>query len=533
MMMASILGFIGGLGIFLYGTHVLSNGLQKLGASKMRQYLASITDTRIKGTISGVVVTFFLQSSTVTNILVVGLVGGSVITLSQAFGIVLGSAIGTTLTVQILTFNVSEYAPLFIFLGVVLIMFIKHSKWRSVGNIVLSIGFIFFGIGVISSSLIPLSENELILYYLISLSEKPILFALVGMIFTALMHSSAAMIIIGIAFVTSDVLSISAILPLVLGANVGSTLPVLLSSLASRIEGKKLALFYFLFKGIGVVLAMLLLTALTDWVIKIPGGTERQIAHFHTFFNIAIAVLFFPFLPWVSKIFDRIFPKSEVEREFEVRLDDSLLDVPEEALVSSKLEIVRLGEMVRENMINELRNFILGKQNEEGLLKVEELIDSSYVKIQQYLLKLGQRDLSSKQSNEEVKLLNILNDIEHIGDMVVRLIRKAKQAGDKSIALDNRDQEKLMELLEYIERTYNKSLTAFKQDDKKLARKNIQLQAEINQFEKDVKFEHFNSLINKQEYNPDISAVYLDIVNQLLLVYHHSMNISRTVVGLI
>src|SRR5690625_3502705 len=165
--------------------------------------------------------------------------------------------------------------------------------------------------------------------------------------------------------------------------------------------------------------------------------------------------------------------------------------------------------MVRENMINELRNFILGKQNEEGLLKVEELIDSSYVKIQQYLLKLGQRDLTSKQSNEEVKLLNILNDIEHIGDMVVRLIRKAKQAGDKSIALDNRDQEKLMELLEYIERTYNKSLTAFKQDDKKLARKNIQLQAEINQFEKDVKFEHFNSLINKQEYNPDISAVYL------------------------
>src|SRR5690625_4954096 len=220
-MFGSILGFVGGLGIFLYGTHLLGNGLQKIGASKMREYLGTITNTRIKGMLSGIFVTFFLQSSTVTNILVVGLVGGSIITLSQAFGIILGSAIGTTLTVQVLTFDVSKYATLFIFLGVVFIMFIKKSKWRSVGNIVLSIGFIFFGIGVISSSLIPLSENELILYYLISLSEKPILFALVGMIFTALIHSSAAMIIIGIALVTSDVLSISAVLPLVLGANVG------------------------------------------------------------------------------------------------------------------------------------------------------------------------------------------------------------------------------------------------------------------------------------------------------------------------
>src|SRR5690625_5268317 len=164
-MLLSILGFFGGLGIFLYGTNILSGVLQKVGASRMREYLASITDTRIKAVLSGIAVTFFLQSSTVTNILVVGLVGGAVISISQAFGIVLGAAIGTTLTVQILTFNVSEYAPLFIFLGVVLIMFIKHSKWRSVGNIVLSIGFIFFGIGVISSSLIPLSENELILYY--------------------------------------------------------------------------------------------------------------------------------------------------------------------------------------------------------------------------------------------------------------------------------------------------------------------------------------------------------------------------------
>src|SRR5699024_8631327 len=132
-----------GLGIFLYGTHLLSNGLQKVGASKMRKYLASMTNTRIKGILSGVLATFFLQSSTVTNILVVGLVSGSIITLSQAFGVVLGAAVGTTLTVQILTFDVAQYASIFIFLGAVFVMFVKHQAWRSAGQITLSIGFIF------------------------------------------------------------------------------------------------------------------------------------------------------------------------------------------------------------------------------------------------------------------------------------------------------------------------------------------------------------------------------------------------------
>src|SRR5699024_7195101 len=216
-MFGSILGFLGGLGIFLYGTHLLGNGLQKIGASKMREYLGTITNTRIKGMLSGIFVTFFLQSSTVTNILVVGLVGGSIITLSQAFGIVLGSAIGTTLTVQTLTFSIAQFASIFIFIGVIFIICIEKHACRTLGQISLSIGFIFFGIGLITSSLEPLGENEQMLEFLAGLSENPIVLAFIAMILTALMHSSAAMIIIGIAFITSGVFTLPAVLPLVLG----------------------------------------------------------------------------------------------------------------------------------------------------------------------------------------------------------------------------------------------------------------------------------------------------------------------------
>lgn len=534
-MLTCILGFFGGLGIFLYGTHLLSNGLQKVGASKMRKSLAAMTNTRWKGILSGIGVTFFLQSSTVTNILVVGLVSSSIITLSQAFGVVLGSAIGTTLTVQILTFDVARYASIFIFLGAVFIMFLNKNIWKSIGQIALSIGFIFFGIGVITSSLEPLSEKGAVLHFLVTLSQNPILFAIIGMIFTALMHSSAAMIIIGIAFVTSDVLTLPDVLPLVLGANVGATLPVVISSLASQLEGKKLALFYFLFKGIGVVIAMSLLAFITDWIHYLPGNPARQIAHFHTSFNIAIAMLFFPFLPWIATLFKRFFPQqqSATASNFQIYLNESLLTVPEEALISSKQEIFRLADMVRENMINQLKGYIDGTVTKDDIDRVEQAIDASYIKIQQYLLKVGQLDLSSSQSNEEVKLLNILNDIEHIGDIVIRFISKAEKVSEKNIALSEKDQGQLTELLGYIEQSYTDSLQAFKEDDLKKARKNIQSQSAVNQFEKDAKFEHFNNLITKQEHNPDISAVYLDIINQLMQVYHHTMNISRTVLGLI
>ncbi|GAB2537869.1 Na/Pi cotransporter family protein [Gracilibacillus alcaliphilus] len=533
-MLVSLLGFFGGLGIFLYGTHLLSNGLQKVGAAKMRKSLAVITNTRWKGLLSGIAATFFLQSSTVTNILVVSLVSGSLITLAQAFGIVLGSAIGTTLTVQILTFDVAQYSTVFIFLGAVFLIFIHRQLWKMIGHIMLSIGFIFFGIGLITSSLEPLSDHEVVLHFLAELSENPLLFMLVSTGLTALLHSSAAMIMIGIAFVTSDILTLQAVLPLVLGANLGATLPVVLSGLSSKLEGKKLALFYFFFKGIGVVLVMSLLLIYSKWVSLLPGSPERQIAHFHTLFNIGIALLFFPFLPWIAQLFKKVFPAPKTtEAAFQVQLDDNLLNIPEEALLNGRQEILRLADFVRWKMIKQLAAYIKGTITKRELQQAEQMIDSSYIQIQQYLLKLGQRDLTNKQSNEEVKLLNILNDLEHIGDIVMRFIGKTEKVSEKNISLDAEEQKQLDELLVFIEQSYTDSLTAFKEESRQLARSNIQNQAAISQLEKDIKFDHFNNLINKREHNPDISAVYLDMINQLMQIYHHNQNISRTVLGLI
>lgn len=528
-----VLGFFGGLGIFLYGTHLLSNSLQRIAASKMRNYLTKITNKRWKGIFSGIVTTFFLQSSTVTSILVVGLVSSAALSLGQAFGIILGSAVGTTLTVQVLTFNISEYSTLFIFLGAVITIFVKRSKWRNAGLILLSIGFIFYGIHLISTSVSPLSSYEPVTNALLYVSGQPILFALLAMLLTALFHSSAAVILIGIAFVDNGILTVEVIIPLILGANVGSTLPVIVSSLSLSPEGKKLAFFSFLFKLSGAVLFFILLSFMVKGIGFLPGEPGRQAAHFHTLFNVVNALIFLPLLPLVAKGFQHFFPKKKEELLFRVKLNERMLDVPEEALIHSKQEIVRLATLVHTDMIKQLTHYMDGKYEAKELVKIESIIDASYIKIQQYLLKLGQNDLTNSQSNEEVKLLHILNDIEHIGDSVLRFIGAAEKVSQKNIVLGEKDVSQIKKLLGYIETAYANSLSAFKDNDISVARENIQSQSIVNQFENDIKFEHFNSLINKQEYNPDISAVYLDITNQLLQIYQHSMNVSRTVLGLI
>ncbi|WP_164214856.1 Na/Pi cotransporter family protein [Virgibacillus sp. YIM 98842] len=528
-----ILGFFGGLGIFLYGTHLLSNSLQRIAASKIRAYLIKITDKRWKGIFSGIAATFFLQSSTVTSILVVGLVSSAVLSLSQAFGIIIGSAIGTTLTVQVLTFNISEYSTLFIFFGAVITVFIKHSKWKNSGLILLSIGFIFYGISLISSSVSPVSSYEPVIDALLYVSGQPVLFAFLAMLLAALFHSSAAVILIGIAFIDNGIMTAEVLIPLILGANAGSAIPVIVSSLSMSSEGKKLAFFSFLFNFSGAVLFLIFLPIMMQIIGYLPGDPGRQVAHFHTLFNVVNTLIFLPLLPMVAKGFKHFFPEKEEEPVFRVKLNDKILDVPEEALIHSKREIVKLATLVQTDMIKQLVNFMDGKHEAKELVKTESIIDTSYITIQKYLLKLGQNDLTNSQSNEEVKLLHILNDIEHIGDSVLRFVGAAEKVSKKNIELGKKDLSQIKELLFYIERANSNSLSAFRDNDTLIARENIQSQSFVNQFENDIKFEHFNSLINKQEYNPDISAVYLDITNQLLQIYKHSMNISRTVLGLI
>src|SRR5699024_8215966 len=206
----------------------------------------------------------------------------------------------------------------------------------------------------------------------------------------------------------------------------------------------------------------------------LPGDIKIQIAHFNIFFNINITIIFLPLIPFIYRLITKVFPHKKKKITYTVNLNDNLLEIPDEALNQSKREIVRLGTHVKENMIMKLNMFIKGGLDSESIFQVEKTIDESYIKIQKYLLKLGQQNLSSYQSIEEVKLLNILNDIENIGDTVVSFIKETKKVNLRNIHFTDKDIGHIKTFLTYIEETYQNSLKAFETVDHQIARRTIQ-----------------------------------------------------------
>lgn len=529
-----ILSLLGGIGIFLYGMHLLSKGMERVAVSKMKQYIASFTSNRYKGFLIGIIATFFMQSSTATSIIVIGLVGSSVIGLLQAFGVILGSSVGTTLTVQLLAFNITEYSTIFIFLGAVLIIFLKKKrKAKSFGQAFMGFGFIFFGIGTMSDAFEPLSNNTDFLSFFSSLQEQPILLLVISLLLTVLMHSSATVIVIAMSLATTGALEPSSVIPVILGANLGATFPAIISSLASTAEGRKVAVSYFAFKLTGVALCFPLIYLSDNLVQYLPGETERQIANMHTLFNIFVALLFLPFLGMVAAFIDKMLPKNE-KNEFSIDIDDSLLDYPEEALDQMTKEVSKLASIVERDMV---RNLPAVLQQDEAtraaVFEKEKYVDEAYKTLQNILLKIGQQDLSETESDQEVKLLYILNDLEHTGDVIKNIGEISAKKEEFGIQLNEDDLKSLLHMNEQISQSFSKSITAFQNNDLEKAKEVLNDHTYFLQLEKDMRFAYFNNRIVRNEVDSTVNDSYLDMISHLLRVHQHAVNISQTLLGIV
>ncbi|WEG16355.1 Na/Pi cotransporter family protein [Alkalihalophilus pseudofirmus] len=531
MITQSLLSFIGGLGIFLYGMNRLSKGLQKAAINKLRHQMGVLVKNRLQALIVGLFFTFFLQSSTVMSIIAVGLVSHSIITFVQALGVILGSAIGTTLTVQVLAFNISQLSPVFIFLGVIFLVFISTDRVKPAGEVLLGLGLVLFGISYLSQAVSPLANDPFITEWMLRLTSQPIWLFLLSVGVTAALHSSVAMIIIGISFYSAGAMGYEEVIWLVLGANVGSTVPVLIASFSVSREGKRVAFAYLVMKLSIVVVVGMMLLIFPVISIFIPGEAERQIANFHTAFNIFLALCWLPFLALLAKLMTRFLPPSEPRQV--VHISEQYLAIPDEALIQTEKEVLKLSRYIQTEIIAPIPAIIDGNIDHHVIVRKEEYIDQAYLIIQQYLLKLAQQDLSKEQSDQEVKLLYMLNDLEQIGDIVLQISANIEKLRNQHFELVAEDAERLKEFIPTIEDILQHAITACEEKNNKQVRKVIREQGALSEKERDFRFDHFNTLLQQNEYNPAISAIYLDLVNQLMRLQHASMNISRTVLGII
>ncbi len=425
-----VLGLLGGLSIFLFGMDMSAEGLQKAAGDKMRIILGKLTNKPIMGVLVGTLTTAAIQSSSATTVMVVGFVSATLMTLPQAIGVIYGANIGTTLTVQLIAFNVSEYSPLMIAVGFALSLFASKSQaLKFLGMIIMGFGFIFFGMGMMSESMNPLRSVAWFTELLASLGTSPIKGVLFSTIFTAIIQSSGAVIGISIALATQGILSLPAAIVISFGANIGTCATALLSSIGSSREGKRVALVHLMFNTIGVILFLPFVNLFTEFIQKLSSvlGTasvSRSIANAHMFFNIINTVIFIPFTGRMAWLVEKLIPVPPKEKVQEFKPIYLVGDIKTAtiALEQTRREVLRFGEICKGMVESTVKAWDQSKGNDLPGFIAEEFRKSEILTkaLHEYLGELSRKELSNQESREAAYYLHVVDDLKHINDTIYR-----------------------------------------------------------------------------------------------------------------
>ena len=429
-----LMGLFGGLALFLFGIDQMSHGLKAVAGDRMASMLGSVTKNRFLGAITGAFVTAILNSSSVTTVLVVGFITAGIMNLTQSIGVIMGANIGSTMTAQIVAFNVTQYAMLPIAIGYGMIFFGKTESMKHGGAMLFGLGLLFGGMGVMSDAMYPLRTYPPFLELMGQL-ENPLLGILVGAVFTGLVQSSAATTGIAIVMASEGLMSLPAGIALALGANIGTCVTAILASLGKPVAARQAAAAHIVFNILGVLIWLPFIGFLAQMSVSVsPSYPEldgaaqmakevpRQIANAHTIFNVANTVLFIWFTGVLAKLVQRLVPdRKEVELEIikPKFLSDSLLLTPTLALDAARMESQRLGSIAF-TMLEKLKPAFQSRDMKQlgELEKMDDQVDVLKEHILEYLGEIHKQELTEKQGKQLLLMIMGLDGIERIADTV-------------------------------------------------------------------------------------------------------------------
>ena len=426
-----IVGLTGGLGLFIYGMKQMSEGLQKTAGKRLRHILAFLTKNTFSGVLVGTGVTSIIQSSSATTVMVVGFVNAGLMTLYQSIGVIMGANIGTTVTAQIISFDLGDYAFHAITLGAIAYLFAKRKKYQYIGQVILGFGILFLGLNIMSETMHPLRESQYIVDLMKNFGTYPILGVLAGMTITVIVQSSSATFGILVGLVSVGVIDFSSGVPILLGSNIGTTVTAILSAIGASKTAKKSAAAHFIFNILGTSIMIFMIYLIPNFTGRLQEilrsfslmtadsvSAERMLANTHTIFNVTNTLIWLPFVGFMVKIVNRIIPGEEmsIERGL-VHLDERMLSTPQAALSQVNMEVTRMHSLVQE-MVLESKEAVLNKDTEmiKKIKHKEEIINEIEEELLVFLTDIPQSSLS----DEDIKTLDsyfaIIDDIESIGD---------------------------------------------------------------------------------------------------------------------
>jgi len=521
---------VAGLGLFLFGLQMMASGMQKAAGDKLRRILEVLTSNPFLAVMTGIIITVLLQSSSTATVMVVGFANAGIMGLSQAVGVIMGSAIGTTVTAQIVSFNIDAIAIPAIGLGALVNYYGRKRLHKYLGQAVLGFGLLILGMTIMSDVMKPFKDVEAFQNMLVAFSDIPLLGMLGGAIFTALIQSSSAAM--GVIIALADVITIEAALPLMIGTNLGTCITAVLASIGTNLAARRAAVAHVSFNLIGIIVIMILLQPFTYLVANYL-GTEvaRQIANAHSVFNIFTTLLIFPLFKYFNLLVKRIVPGKEVEvRTGSKYLDRLMQKTPAAAIGAVRKEILHMAGIAQE-MVHEAAEAFLKNDPKRisHVNQMEEMVDELEKEITIYLSELSQHSLTKHQSRAVSRLSLAVNDIERIGDHAQNILQLAEiKMGDK-LPFTEEALSELKELYPKIESMMEKAITAFEREDVELAREVIKEDASVDDMEKKLRNHHINRL-NAKKCHPHAGVVYLDILSNFERIGDHTKNLAEILV---
>ena len=547
-----LFGTVGGLGMFLFGMRLMSDGLKKVAGQKLKNLLGALTRRRVVAVLVGAMVTALIQSSSATTVMTVGFVNAGLLTLKQALSVVLGANIGTTFTAWLVStfgigaFKITAYALPAVGAGFLLTVIGKTQKVKSIGNIVLGFGLLFIGISFMKEGFEPLRDSQKVQAALIWLGRNPILAVLAGTALTMLLQSSSASIMIiqvlafqG-AFGTDWDLALRVAIPFVLGDNIGTTITAQLASLQTSRNARRAAMGHTIFNVIGVLYMYPLVQLgwfgdMVEFITPLKLSQSFIMAYIavaHSVFNIFNALLFLPLIKWLEIIVIKLIPIREEEaRQKPVVLERHLLSTPVIAMDQARREIVRMSKVSADAVNQAIEGLDEDDPRKLAMVrKTEDLIDDFQYQITAYVAELSTREISARLSIELPVFLHTVNDLERVGDHAVNIAEIADRKIERGLSFSAPAKAEAAKLKEQVNQMLDCISDALENNNIEKARAALVNENNLNRMQVELRRNHVRRM-SERVCTPEAGLIFIDLVDNVEKIGDHLTNIAQAVIG--
>ncbi len=528
-----ILGLMGGLGLFLYGMRLMSDSLEKAAGAKMRSILEFFTKTPLRGILVGTLFTAIIQSSSAATVMVVSFVNSGLMNLYQAAGVIMGANIGTTITSQLIAFNLSELAPVIIMAGIIMLMFCKKTKVQRTGEVLLGFGILFMGLNAMSTSMAVLKESPKVVEIMGSL-DSHFLALLVGMVVTAVLQSSSATVGIILLLANQGLLDMRICFFIILGCNIGACVSALLAGLGGKRDAKRAALIHLLFNVIGTIIMYVVISVglepITGFIENISGHNPgREVANTHTLIKIVEVLMLAPFNRQLVKL-TGFFVKKEEKKETDgyglLYIGEKSVYSPTTAVFDAIREMERMGQMAITNLERAMNALITLEESDiKEVYEVEKQIDYLNREITSYLVKINETTLPADDAKSIGGLFHIVNDIERIGDHAENIADAAKTRLEHDIEFSPMARSELSGMLDLVIKVTTYALDMFSHNNLEHMEEIQELEEQVDQTERQLQESHVQRL-TRGECTASAGMIFSDIISGLERVSDHATNIA-------